>query len=164
MQKHPCLLINSTGSACLIENLVGEDIFPIGNIYKDTLTTIIKNINHDQFLVFLGALPLKYFIFPFRKYVDLAAICHESHSLREALNCLFRKEQTDFDQTDLLNTAREQLRQPARDPEFVHSNLKIIEQYGDITDRPLLSMLMNSQNYSEQLKQYMRTLELLYLK
>jgi hypothetical protein len=141
---HDTLYADVAGAVFVNSHNIGDKIFPLGSLARGSLAGIIKEANRDLLVKALYTLPYKYFLFPFRKYLDLNSLLARSHSAYELFNYLYLAEAS-RDKREELRNARAALQAGGKlNPE----SLLTIRQYGDVTDRELLSRLFTDRRYS----------------
>ncbi|MDR2428441.1 MAG: radical SAM protein [Candidatus Margulisbacteria bacterium] len=131
--------VSVTGEVFFYETFIGNEIMPLGNVYKQNITEILKNMNRQKLLKLLHFQPLKFFFYPFRKYVDIQKITQELSAgkirnfffLRNLASDLLQKRQKQFDFSQKLQLAR---RIYTGQCEIDPAALKTIECYGDLSD------------------------------
>lgn len=131
------LYVDVEGEVFLDSHNIGDRNFPIGNIHSASLRNIMDKVNSDLMVRALYTMPFKYFLFPFRKYLDLDPLLRQSHSVYELFNRLYLAEATQ-DKRDELDHARDQMQQGALSRDELQRMLLPIRLYGDITDREAL--------------------------
>jgi hypothetical protein len=158
------IFITATGDVVLYENWVGDKIASWGNIKNDSLEAIDKKLNSSKFFKLLHSQPIKYFFYPFRKYLNIQKLAQDvaeskiknRYFLRDAVAGLMQVQEKQFDKTRELNQAR-MVYLNKFDTEQALACLQVISLYGDFTDRFSLKYLENiTENI--QVKQMIRQL------
>lgn len=153
------LFIAVTGDVVLDENLIGDKILPVGNIKDITLEEIEKKLNQSKFFKLLYFLPLQYFFYPFRKYLDLQELpakianakIRNTALIREEVSRVLQAKGKQFDRSAELRQARAVYLDKLNSAQ-AEKYLSVIEHYGDLSDVFYLRHLVaNTQN--EQIKQ-----------
>jgi organic radical activating enzyme len=135
------LYITASGAAVFCENFVGEKILPLGSIRGCTLTDIENNLNQKRLLKLLHFQPLKFFFYPFRKYLNIQDFCAELSAgkiknmfyVRDKAAEILQIKQKQFDKSGELTKAR-QIYTGRFKASRVCASLKTIELYGDLSD------------------------------
>jgi hypothetical protein len=160
-----------SGEAILYENWVGDRIYPLGNVKKQTLPEIITNLNQQRLLKLYHFYPRKYFFYPFRKYLDLQKLfpdldlpgadqIYNPVFLRSEAAELLQIKQKQFDRTTELCAARQIYKGDNTIP--MTNCLDIIERYGDLSDVFALRMLLNRINDRKIKRKIQETLATTY--
>jgi MoaA/NifB/PqqE/SkfB family radical SAM enzyme len=135
------LMITPSGNTVLHEFFVGDELLPCGNVRDFSLSEIVANMNNNRLLKLFRFLPLKFFFFPFRKYVDIRAftqdlaaglITNYFYSIEYVLEMLqLRKKQ--FDKSAELKAARAVYMEKMNQAQAL-ACLQTIADYGDLSD------------------------------
>ncbi|MDR2428440.1 MAG: radical SAM protein [Candidatus Margulisbacteria bacterium] len=143
------LFITVSGDAVLYENFVGEKILPVGNIKNLTLADLEDKLNSNRLLKLLHFQPLKFFFYPFRKYLDIQNFCVELSNgkiqnmfyARDKVAEVLQVKEKRFDKSPELKKARKIYTQKMNAAQTL-ACLRVIEDYGDLADSFFLRELV----------------------
>jgi hypothetical protein len=142
--------INALGDVFLNDGFLSSNVCAFGNIYSDSLSAIENNLNENKLLKLFHFQPLKYFFYPWRKYVDLEKFCVEFSAGKilngfyviELVLGLLQRSAKQFDKSAELAAAR-RIYTEQFSPEQTLAYLTIIESYGDLSDISRLRDLLD---------------------
>jgi MoaA/NifB/PqqE/SkfB family radical SAM enzyme len=132
------LFITSHGDVVLYENWVGDSIYSLGNVKEQSLVKIIQNLHKQKMLKFMSFIPVRYFFYPFRKYLNLeqVGVIFPSKIIgrpRDAVARLMQITEKQFDKSVKLEQAR-RVYYETLDTAKSLDCLDIIDRYGDFLD------------------------------
>jgi pyruvate-formate lyase-activating enzyme len=150
-QQGQFIFVTASGSAVLYENFCGDEIIPVGNIKELSLKNIEQKLNENLLLKLLQFQAFKYFIYPFRKYLDIYRLFVQVDSsqiriqgtIRDLIARILLIEEKEFDKSPLLNKAREIYYGDLDKTEEIINSLNIIDKYGDLSDVFCLKHMLN---------------------
>ncbi|MDR2410024.1 MAG: radical SAM protein [Bacteroidales bacterium] len=141
--------INAIGDVFLNDGFLSSNICSFGNICRDSLSDVENNLNSNRLLRLFHFHPLKYFFYPWRKYVDLEKFCIEFSDdkirngfyVMELILGLLQRTTKQFDRLAKLTEAR-RIYVKQFNVDQMATYLAIIEHYGDLLDIPKLRNLL----------------------
>jgi organic radical activating enzyme len=153
------IYVTATGECVLYENWVGDKILSLGNARNVSLKKIENVLNSSKFFKLLHFQPVKYFFYPFRKYLDLrkltidisAGKIRDFYFLRDAVAELMQIKEKQFDRSADLALARAVYLDKFAENKALRC-LDVIGHYGDFTDTFALRYLLSRTN-DEKIKQ-----------
>jgi organic radical activating enzyme len=143
------LFITVSGQVVLLENWVGDEILSLGNIKECSLVKIEAALNNSKLLKLLFFQPVKYFLYPFRKYLELQDLVASVQKgkvknqwfLKNIVASLLQTREKEFDFSCELQEAR-RIYSTVLPMDFVLLALDTIECYGDFSDIAALCHLL----------------------
>ncbi|MDR2410854.1 MAG: radical SAM protein [Bacteroidales bacterium] len=145
------LFVTVSGEVVLCESWTGEKIFVLGNLLERHLEEIVQNLNKQNFLKLLYFYPRKYFVYPFRKYLDFRRWREWNYRnvpgvFNDLVARLMQVKDAQFNKlTDLQYARRVYIAEYSVSQSL--ESLNTIEQYGDILDVWCLEkMLLKTKN------------------
>jgi MoaA/NifB/PqqE/SkfB family radical SAM enzyme len=133
--------VSVAGEVFLYETFVGDKIFPLGSVAQESIADVLENLNKQRLLKLLHFQPLKFFFYPFRKYVDIQKTVAEIADgktenfffIRNFSSELLQIKKAQFDKSKELQEARGIYFQ-SLPPVQTLKYLEVIERYGDLSD------------------------------